>query len=263
MLNRIAVILRGHKRTWDFTKEHLLSFFNFYAFDVDFFINFWHYENASYDQILEDFKDHNLKKLILEPVRDDKMFYSPWHGPTYLVEKLLPSILYEECKNNYRYDLIIDTRPDICFERNITLDHNICAYPMGIGTNAVVHKRNYMDDICFLTDSVSLNFWVKRTKFDSQMFDEFPDISKEGVHSASYWYAKFYQYHIYQIPWFRALLVRPNIIDISNKTVSLYKASTYTNPIWDNFSKDQKLEYLEKTGILEKEYFFQLHRKMF
>lgn len=262
MLNKIAVILRGHKRTWEHTKTHLLSFFDFYAFTVDYYVILWDSPSINRESIVIDFDGKNLKHLIIEPIPQDRSVYNPWLGPCYLTGKISKFVMAQELAQGFRYDCVIDTRPDVCFKKILVTDHNLVPFPMSIGSSGVNYELRSMDDLIFLTDSISFNFWSTRNRFDFEIFDRFRHKIPCDHHSAAYNYAELYNHFTYQIPWFQTILVRPNVYQYLNENREIFDAAFIAKDTWGQMTRDEMRLSLEASNIPLLEYQYQVSGHM-
>ena len=129
---RVAVCMSGQLRLWDYGKENQKWFWtslNRDEYKVDYFTHTWNYSqdragvsqpytnrditDDEYNSFLEHYKP---KKAII----DDKpvtFFYDNDHWSS-LFYSLGQSLLLKqqyELENNFKYDLVIKTRPDIVF----------------------------------------------------------------------------------------------------------------------------------------------------
>ena len=123
---RVAVVLHGHVRMWEFCKDNIVSTISeiYKDFDVDWMIGFWKtntYQNAS-----EYLKSKNQNVVAYEifdsstPLykqREDTYGYNlPSNvGRWYLRQKLGIKRRLLEIKNSIKYEIIVYIRPDIYF----------------------------------------------------------------------------------------------------------------------------------------------------
>lgn len=117
---RIAVVIRGHLRTWNYTKKHIQQFFAGISQQVDYYVIFWDYEQTRKHNIIQDFPENNLVKYLLVPIPQDnghwtEGLYNGWAGPAYLAKHAYPEIGEQE------YDVIFETRPDVIPVRNYSV----------------------------------------------------------------------------------------------------------------------------------------------
>lgn len=109
MFNKIAVVLRGHVRTWDFTKEILFDRFSKLSKEIDYYFVTWDVPSLDVAKIRDDFGNRSLKDLIVVPCFD--RFYYPFSGIAWLCQQVIDCPEY--MANSHLYEAIIDTRPDV------------------------------------------------------------------------------------------------------------------------------------------------------
>ena len=108
---RIAVVLRGHLRTWRYINSIVKKFYSNISEEVDYYMILWDYEQSRNYNAKEDFQHDNLVKHLLVPIPDSGdqpgTLYNGWRGPAYLAKMALPEIKQRQ------YDMVFETRPDI------------------------------------------------------------------------------------------------------------------------------------------------------
>lgn len=111
VFNRIAVVLRGHLRTWPHNKHLVKKFYSTISHEVDYYVVLWEYEQTKQYNITQDFQTSELVKYQLVPVPDNpddtEGLYNGWRGPAHLASLALPEIARR------KYDMVFETRPDI------------------------------------------------------------------------------------------------------------------------------------------------------
>jgi len=131
---KIAVVLHGHIRTWEFCKENIVTAISkiYEDFDVDWMIGVW---NTNTQQNIYDYlKSKNQNVIVMDMFdtqthlynqRKESYGYSfPSHlGRWYIRQKLGIKRRQIEIKNNIKYEVIVYIRPDVCF-----LPHNENSY---------------------------------------------------------------------------------------------------------------------------------------
>jgi hypothetical protein len=104
MFDRIAVVLRGHVRTWHQIKEYVFKDYSKLAKSVDYYFVTWDIPGLDEDRIIDSFKGQNLIKFL--KVSTDK-HYNGSQGPSWLCKCISNNFIYND------YDIVIETRPDI------------------------------------------------------------------------------------------------------------------------------------------------------
>ena len=110
-MNRIAVVFRGHMRTFRYTKEVIFDFFNAIAENVDYYFVTWDVLGLNTVPIDMHFEGKNLIALVKVPATP--VFYNSWVGPGWLSYNLVPYKRQRE--KQVSYDAVFDTRPDVVY----------------------------------------------------------------------------------------------------------------------------------------------------
>tara|TARA_B110000971_G_C20022350_1_gene506984 strand:+ start:507 stop:1433 length:927 start_codon:yes stop_codon:yes gene_type:complete len=109
MLKNIAVMVRGHLRTWDYNAIEMFRFFESIAENVDYYCATWRTPGLRHSKlrIFED-KGQTLKCQIVAPAGFN---YSSWQGPALLSTLMAPHLREQHAKTPY--DAVFDTRFDV------------------------------------------------------------------------------------------------------------------------------------------------------
>ena len=120
-LKHIAVVLRGHVRTWHFNAPKVFDFYDSVAENVDYYFITW--DSSNTDGIEETFENQNIIHFQIMPhtlenaVMSKGEFHGKWYnghiGPPYMNSLILPHLRRREKKLNKKYDAIFDSRPDV------------------------------------------------------------------------------------------------------------------------------------------------------
>ena len=123
-VDHIAVVLRGHVRTWHYIYPMVFDFYDSIANNVDYYFITW--ERSNTDGVVETFKHQNLVHFqIVSPEVCDTEYYNSFTSPAFMGALLLPHIRATEKKlknNTKKYDIIFDSRPDVLPER-VKINH--------------------------------------------------------------------------------------------------------------------------------------------
>lgn len=105
MFNKIAVVIRGHVRTWFSLKDIVFENYKTLAKKVDYYFVTWDiYDNEFKTKIISSFETENLS--LIKFVKTDN-YYRGSQGPSWLVNHTKTII------QNQNYDFIFETRPDV------------------------------------------------------------------------------------------------------------------------------------------------------
>ncbi len=126
---KVAVIISGQLRNWKIALENQKWFFSTTGDEVDYFVHTWDYsmdrpglsKDYNYRDVTpEEFKEfvdaYKPKKFILDKKKQE-FFYDNDHWSS-LFYSLSQSIMLKreyEIENNFEYDVVFKTRPDVCF----------------------------------------------------------------------------------------------------------------------------------------------------
>lgn len=104
-MSKIAVVLRGHMRTWNFCKHQTFQQLESRYSNIDWYFSTWE-ESLSTERrrkLQQDFQGRNFQLYTSQ----NGSAYSSWFGPGKLCEQVAPDILKHD------YDCVIETRPDV------------------------------------------------------------------------------------------------------------------------------------------------------
>ena len=126
---RIAVCLSGQLRNWELAYHNQMIHWIHGEHDVDYFTHTWNYSgdrtHISHDYVYRDIDDNEYdrfiqiykpKKSILESKKQE-FFYDNDHWSS-LFYSFSKSILLKreyELENNFEYDIVVKSRPDVIF----------------------------------------------------------------------------------------------------------------------------------------------------
>lgn len=134
----IAVVLRGHVRTWHFNAPKVFDFYDSIAENVDYYFITW--DSSNTDRIEGTFKDQNLihfqilnwqlENSILTGGSQAGKWYNGHLGPPFMNMLALPHIRRQEKHLGNKYECVFDTRPDVLPVRNIYIKGEFTGEPV-------------------------------------------------------------------------------------------------------------------------------------
>jgi len=204
--NKIAVVYRGHKRTWDVTKNNNFGFFAKLANNVDYYVSLWNEDDVVEDDIRRDFKEHNLVAIqIIDP---ESKFYNYYAGPAFLASLMIPKMIENTAHHQDKYDIVIDTRMDAYFFTQTYLYHQMFVDRNMLWSNNVglINGNMGLGDLVFMSNLPTFCTWANRFHLV-----ELVKNLGEDVHAFNYKLTKKLDLNPVEIPWFNLNLVRPNI----------------------------------------------------
>jgi len=259
-MNRIAVILRGHLRTWNYIKPAVFDFWEGIATEVDYYFVTWRTPGLKVEEIKNDFKGKNLVKLLTVeiPSNDPEgLIYSSWGGPSWLSYNIAP--YKKEREKTVKYDAVIDTRPDILYNlvdnKSIITPEPMTLYTSNITGDTKVNKYYIgLADILFIMPSnvydILSTRYINKSSILGSHYDLIKICDKEKINAC-------------KVDWVHAVITRPNSIDSipdSKDYFNLHKKnSNVKDPYaieeeWANISSDEKIVYLNKHNIALDDY---------
>ncbi len=108
-MKKIAVVLRGHMRTWNFCKHQTFQQLESRYPNIDWYFSTWE-ESLSTERrrkLEQDFQGRNFQLYLSKNISEHGSEYSSWFGPGKLCEQVAPDILKHD------YACVIETRPDV------------------------------------------------------------------------------------------------------------------------------------------------------
>ena len=187
---KIAVCMSGQLRQWEIAKENQKWFWETSGVEMDYFIHTWDYsgdrEGVSqpyvtrdvsqdeFDKVVEWYKP---KKYIFDKRKQD-FFYANDHWSS-LFYSLAQSIMLKreyEIENDFEYDLVIKTRPDVVFDPRYhfsweLLEHNVLFATQGGIMEHEFHMYN-TNDMVFYGTSYTMDLVSQMYFYRQKMLDE-------------------------------------------------------------------------------------------
>ena len=258
--SHIAVVLRGHVRTWHYIYPLVFKFYESIAGNVDYYFITW--DNSNTKGIEETFDGKNLIKFIIVPhTLLNKKFYSSFLGPAWLGQHAISYINNRELELKKEYDLIVDTRPDVlCNIKLVNNQFNNMEYKISPldekldiilpGLNSLhisgieLHKtvgRDYdiaiQDWFMMASSEIYKNLLCRYECEDGHLFSQI--YLREFIEDLGI--------NICIINWIDTIMVRPNVFKLDWKYSKDYDSMAHISRDWPNLSAEEKtnlcLEY--------------------
>jgi len=254
MINNLAVILRGHSRSWPVIYKKAFEFYESLAFNVDYYFVTYKIDDYDYGHIKDTFKDKNLIKFLLVPtenrVGNTKTIYNSWFGPAYLVYRLLPYM--RERVKNIKYDMIIDTRPDILCRRikNLT---PLLPLPNTLHTTMLeVHKRSDNGETEL---AIADHFFTYDFETCQKLADRHIALCPAGNQIQHRMYLEEQNIDLNIIDWVEAYITRPNVDKLIDENIQERMGECYQLfAEWMDYSSEEKIAYCKKYNIAINDY---------
>lgn len=177
MIDRLAVVVAGELRTWTKISNYILSAFKNKAKQVDYFFVTWDTsENIpiNKDNITMTFQNENLIAYkIVKNISESHTFYRQQN----LIK--IGNILKQEYElsNNFVYDQVVVTRPDVFLKNNEKVEWIHCTdfvYRVGWFIQSLINENlvNICDDLYYRSNSMTDDFMSVKGIKDMSSFDD-------------------------------------------------------------------------------------------
>jgi hypothetical protein len=253
LANRIAVLLVGELRTWPKAAKYLFNFFNDRATQVDYYFVTWDIStdtgkqiSIGYEDIIHPFNQNNIKLYdykILAPIGKQRTtFYNQaWLAK---VGNLLKRRV--EQRENFIYDQVIETRPDIYLRRqsNERFLWSMCKDFEYEGGRPVLGNDGYSNGFLTMPD----HYWRTNSYTNDIVANRF-SFKKSTEHYTVTWHVSwtFYNHHWTISNYMFTKLLKPGSYEESSST----RDYAYFCAIRPNFPEDMNLDEQHPWEILQ------------
>lgn len=246
MMNHIAVILRGHPRTWNLIKDYTLDTYDKLAKNVDYYFVTWHVPNTGVADLLDAFNGRNLVQFVMVPIIQE--YYNSYYGSSWLPYNVLPYKRLRE--KEVTYDAVIDSRPDIAIQllpnKKIIPPEENSVYTTGLELhyNWQLEKKDI---------AVKDWFFITTSKVYDIMAQRFILQDKAGTQISYRTFAESEGINVCTINYINTMIARPNIagIELSDKT---FAEARFKSLQWAHLSKEERKEFAKAAHIREEDY---------
>ena len=277
-MKNIAVVLRGHVRTWHFNAPKVFDFYNEIADNVDYYFITWDTSNTT--GIEESFTNqnlihfhilgHSLHNAMLTKNDSIGEYYNGHLGPPYMNMIMLPHIRRQEKYLDTKYDCIFDTRPDVLPIRNkilwgkdagedlsVTYPEPNTVYFTGLEmqTNAKTNELDVaMHDWFMYMGSDEFEIFNMRYHSDNRIYPHDGGPGTQIEIREYVMYNPFTKMNVCIQDWCNADMVRPSVFRLdwldSKDTETLLVKSRE----WPTMTKEDKITECERYGISLSDY---------
>ena len=187
---KIAVCMSGQLRQWEIAKENQKWFWETSGVEIDYFIHTWDYsgdrEGVSQPYITRDVSRKEFDKLVdwykpkgcMFDDRKQDFFYANDHWSSLFYSMAQSMILKRqyEIDNDFEYDLVIKTRPDVVFDPRYhfswePLEDNILFATQGGLMESEFHMFN-TNDMVFYGKSYTMDLVIPMYFYRQKMLDQ-------------------------------------------------------------------------------------------
>ena len=249
MMNNIAVVLRGHYRTWGYVHPAVFDFYDKIAKNVDYYVVTWRYDGQFTNQFIKPFKKYNKNLVKFLTVYPDNTYYTSYLGPSYLSYQIIPDILSNHYKN--KYDFVFNTRPDIIYRirpgKSLTLKEDT------FYTTDYVCQPDGRND----TYHIGVEDHLFASSFDvhSIMNMRHNEIETMGCHNQILYRATEYGIKTAAMHNVQAHIVRPTAFEMCPDSLNYFNGNYFSYSMdWFNMNKEDKLRLIQKYSIPEQDY---------
>ena len=187
---KIAVCMSGQLRQWEMAKENQKWFWETSGVEIDYFIHTWDYsgdrEGVSQPYITRDVSRKEFDTLVdwykpkgcMFDDRKQDFFYANDHWSS-LFYSMAHSMMLKrqyEIDNDFEYDLVIKTRPDVVFDPRYhfswePLEDNILFATQGGLMESEFHMFN-TNDMVFYGTSYTMDLVIPMYFYRQKMLDQ-------------------------------------------------------------------------------------------
>lgn len=245
-LNHIAVVLRGHVRTWLHIKDFAFSFYESIADNVDYYFSTWGHTQLSTYDINESFTGRNLVICLINKINTD--YYDSWLAPAWLSYAIRPYKRLRE--KNVKYDAVIDTRPDILPRFHPAPNR---APPLFRPEPNTLYTTGF--EIFGYHDKRSIGISDHFLLCSSEVFDVMAErFITRLTNNGQVEYRLFAEregYNVCELDWALAHIIRPNAVAtiLSNPQLYFDNSHRYTFDWMGSLTTEEKIEILKITNI--------------
>lgn len=248
---RMAVILAGEFRTWPKAAEYLFNLFDERAEQVDYYFVTWNVctqqgelKSISDEDVLAPFRAHNktpYKHMVIEPIGKHRTTF--WNQAWLAKVGNLLKRRTEQAED-FVYDQVIETRPDIYLRRNPAVAWTPCIDFEYEGGRPVQGENS--DGWGFLTMP---DFYFRTNSFTNDIVANRYSFKKSKEHYTVTWHVgwQFYNHHWTITNYLIIKLLKPRVYEEGWPTRD-YK---YFCPIRPNVPADMNMDEQHEWEVLQ------------
>jgi len=254
MMDNIAVMLRGHIRTFGYTHDLIFKFFDKVAKNVDYYIATWK-PSSTYLSPYGFFKGKNLVAYKNMDIVQD--YYSCYLSPAFLSLMLLPDKKQRE--RQVKYDAVFDTRFDVApfLLKDKTSSAKIEKTILKPRPNTVYtfqYELHNNPSTNLLDIAVSDWFFM----MDSPTYDKLIErMAVPDIHSSQIGYFKFAvdnNINVNICDYVYPIMVRPDMLYTDKTKGNLFQSLKEQHGNWGRLGYFEKLRILEENRVSSFDY---------
>ena len=250
-MKNIAVILRGHYRTWEYNHKAVFKFYESIAENVEYYFVTWQFDNMNTKRITDSFEDNNQKLIKFITLEPPSLYYTSWYGPSWLNYNIIP--YKKKREREITYDAVFDTRPDIIYARIkdrpvLPPEPNtwhVTAYEPHLGHDGVTRHIGVQDHFFMSTSEVHDKMNLRHAYQD-----------QIGIQAQELKHATDLGIQTSIIDWMQASIVRPTAFAERPNPYEYFNTADWAKlqRDWVSMPTEQKLELLEFHQIRREDY---------
>lgn len=251
-MKNIAVVLRGHFRTFEYTHKVVFDFYHSIAENVDYYVSTWHTEGNPEHKFRELFKDFGKTPVKILGVPVDTEHYTSWKGPSWLTYNIIP---YKKLREReIKYDAVFDTRPDIIYQLK-KKDFYILPEPMTLYTTKHIITDRAEDNV--IRVGIEDWFFMSSSEVHDLMSHRFIHSNKIGTHNSILQIASKQEINTTIMPWLNCDIVRPNAFELIPNSFKYFNSKISGSTVqylWMHMSTQNKTNLLHNYNIPLEDY---------
>lgn len=248
-MDRIAVVLRGHIRTWSYNCEAVFKFYDSIAHNVDYYFVTWNTPNVRCSKVTDSFKWADKKITKYLEVEIPTHFYTSWAGPAYLSMMISPYVRQQHKINPY--EAIFDSRPDVLVART--------EYPVLPIADNTLYSTSFTNLIDRHGDrNVGMKDHMLVSKMDvyNTMIDRITIKSTDTkeCHHDMLAFAKSQGFSVSNsLPWLKTDMTRPHDKLKCNQGINYHDKDIRNSDAWHNTKSWEEFSTQEKEALCEEQ----------
>lgn len=253
----IAVVLRGHVRTWQYNAPAAFEFYDSIAENVDYYFSTWNTPKLRAAKVRDTFERGQKELKIFKRVDYHDREYTSWGGPAMLSLHIVPYVRQQHKQTPY--DAVFDSRPDVLPGRPARVAK--CPItPIQENTLYTTMFTNLLDRHGNRNVGMMDHMLVSKFEVFEGMCDRFIVDSRDTkeCHVDMLEFAKRQNYFVSSsLPWMDAIMTRPadmhRVLDPRSFFAHTYEA-VEKYPTWESCTIEQRLELLSLYDIEDFDY---------
>lgn len=241
MLNHIAVILRGHVRTWRWIHPYAFNFYDKLAYNVDYYFISWQGSEKN-TNVWGSFEGRNL--IACQFIKENSDMNFSYLTASYMSYYMLP--YKHKREKTVNYDMVIDSRPDVLPFLNAD-KHIFQPEPNVLYTTQFERHHNQRTN--YYDVAIGDWFLASTSKVHDVMCERFIESNDQSNQITIRTYAEDQGYSVNLLPYVTALMCRPTIFEATENNKVEPGFIRHLTQLWSDMSKDEKIQMLEDRKI--------------